>query len=114
MTAKPGSQKVYIYRGDPWEMTIGPSSLDEVIPDVNTILAQVRASEDDATVIVDLAANAVLSGDDKVVTLSLTPDETAALTPGTFVWDFQPDPDEETWFKGAVVIEGDVSRPEVS
>ena len=112
MTAKPASRKLYIKRGDPFEITIGPSSLDEVIPSAATVLCQVRADFDtDSPVIVDLGATAVLSGGNKVVTMSLTTEDTADLPVGSFKWDFQPDPDGETWVEGDVEIAGDVSRP---
>lgn len=108
MTAKPASLKLYIYRGDPWEISFS-STLDDADETVVAVdaLAQIRTTEDSTDVVTDL--NVAVDG--AVVTLSLTPEETAALPTGTeFVWDFQPDEDSETWLKGAVTIEGDVSR----
>jgi hypothetical protein len=110
VTAKPGSQKVYIYRGDPWEMTFS-STLDDTPEPVVALdaLAQVRTDTEAADVVIEFTV-AVSGDDDEIVTLSLTPEETATLEPGEYVWDFQPDPDAETWLKGAVTVEGDVSR----
>ncbi len=110
MTAKPGSQKVYIYRGDPWEMTFS-STLDDEPESVVAAdaLAQIRETTEATDVLIEFTVE-VSGADDDLVTLSLTPDETATLDPGEYVWDFQPDPDAETWLKGAVTVEGDVSR----
>lgn len=110
MTAKPGSQKIYIYRGDPWEMTFS-STLDGVAESVVAAdaLAQIRETTETETVLQYLTVAVSGAGSD-IVTLSLTPDETALLDPGEYVWDFQPDPDSETWLKGDVTVEGDVSR----
>ena len=109
MTAKPGSQKVYLYRGDPWSMTISSQldGVDETVTAANA-KAQIRASVDATEVLATM--NVTVDGTGKVVTLSLTPAETAAIAPGDYVWDFQPDPAGETWLKGAVQVEGDVSR----
>jgi hypothetical protein len=72
-------------------------------------LAQVRTDTESGDVVIELTVT-VTGDDDEIVTLSLTPEETTTLDPGEYVWDFQPDPDAETWLKGAVTVEGDVSR----
>lgn len=108
MTAKPGYQPIYIYRGDPFTMTLS-SSLDGVAETVTAddALAQIRASEDATSPLAGM--NVAVEGDSEI-TLSLTAAETAELPVGVHVWDFQPAPDAETWLRGPVTVEGDVSR----
>jgi hypothetical protein len=110
MTAKPGSLKVYVYRGDPVSFSFS-STLDDAPESVveAAALAQVRTDTESADVVIEFTIT-VTGDDDEIVTLSLTPEETTTLDPGEYVWDFQPDPDAETWLKGAVTVEGDVSR----
>jgi hypothetical protein len=113
MTLKPGSQKLYIRRGDPLEVVIGPSLLNgvaEVIADVNAILCQVRLDEDDAALVLDLAPFAALSSGGTVCTITLAGTDTDDLTPGDYKWDFQPGPNSETWVEGDVEIARDYSR----
>lgn len=113
MTAKPGSMKLYIYRGDPWEVVLSSVLDGEPEPVVAAdVLCQIRATVDSEDVVIDLAPHVAVSGaDDDIVTISLTGAETAELPTGTtFVWDFQPDSEAETWVRGNVTIDGDVSR----
>lgn len=108
MTAKPGNQPIYIYRGDPWSMTL--SSEVGGVPETvvaGDALAQIRVSENATPALVDLSV-AVAGGTQ--VTLSLTAAQTAALASGTYVWDFQPSATAETWLRGLVTVQGDVSR----
>lgn len=107
MTAQPAYQAIYIYRGDPWSMTLS-SALDGTPEPVVAAdaLAQIRASADATTV--TAAMSVAVSG--TVVTLALSPSATAALAAGGYVWDFQPSPTSETWVRGQVTVVGDVSR----
>lgn len=111
MTAKPGYQRLYIYRGDPFEVTFS-SSVDDEAESVVALdaLAQIRATPDSEDVLAEFAVE-VSGADDNIVTLSLTAEDTAALPPGTLRWDFQPNPDSETWLVGPVHVDADVSRP---
>lgn len=108
MTAKPGYQPIYIYRGDPFSMTLS-STVDGAVEVVSAAdaLAQIRVSEDATSVLADI--NVAVAGETQV-TLSLTAAETALLRTGVHVWDFQPSPTGETWLRGPVTVEGDVSR----
>jgi hypothetical protein len=111
VTAKPGSQKLYIYRGDPWSVPFSSVLDGEPEPVVAAdALAQMKADTEDADPVIEFTVT-VTGDDDEIVTLSLTPEETATLSPGEYVWDFQPDPDSETWVRGVVVVDPDVSRP---
>jgi len=71
-------------------------------------LCQIRPDTEDP---VTVAVTVVVSGaSSNIVTLSLTKVQTAALTPGDYVYDAQKTNDGITWIEGAIVVVPDVSR----
>ena len=52
----------------------------------------------------------VTGDEDNVVTITLTAEQTAALVPGSYVWDLKDSDNDDTWVEGRVRVDPDVSR----
>lgn len=112
----PGEYDITIYQGDTYYGPLitlpnlsgfgGPADLT-----MATVTAQLRAKEADTVALADFAVE-VVDDVERQVRLTLTPEDTAALTVKKGVWDLQVE--EETWIgtplRGAVEIRKQVTR----
>lgn len=109
----PAQRNISIYKGDSFafQFTLkDPVSEEPVDLTGTTVKAQIRATEDSATVMAEF----VTSHDDDggTVTISLTPVLTTALTTSG-VWDVQltfPDTTVRTYLRGTATLVKEVTR----
>lgn len=115
---QPGTYDLVIYQGDTkrFKMVVknGPDGGPFTVIDITgcTPAAQIRDSEDSAGISATFACT-VTNAAGGETTLLLTPAQTAAMTPGEKVWDFQilfPSTDKFTYIKGKVTVLPEVTR----
>lgn len=120
---KPGvlEAPLEIYQGDSfsWYMRVREAGGAEApYRDLtgSTPKSQVRVTADAATVVVEFSVTLADQAEPETiggVFFSLTPDQTSALDPGTYVFDAEVDyggDDVDTYVKGTVVVTAEVTR----
>ncbi len=113
--AEPGKMTMRIRRGDSYAAVATWTRGAPAVPvDLAgaTVAAQIRADADSSAILATIAAT-VTNAAGGVITLALTPVQTAALTPGVAVWDLQVSlspTDVHTILAGPVIVERDVTR----
>ena len=106
----PAEHDLYCYRGQTYsqgfrlERNKQPIDLTGV-----AVKSHIRPAENSGTLIAEFTA--VVSGPEGRITLNLTAEQTAALTPGVYEWDLQATDNATVkyWVRGKFVVEGRVT-----
>jgi len=109
---KPASRNIVVYRGDSYTHAVVLTTDGTTAVNITgrTYAAQVRTTTESSDVVATFTtAN---GGSNGTVTLTLAAATTAALTPGSYVWDLQETngANPTTLLAGACSVQGDVTR----
>ncbi len=108
-----------IYQGDDYSLQLYFFDVDEVtgldLTDYTAAKAQVRQQASSTTAMAEFTCTiaADQTTNPGLVTITLTGDQTMAMSPGTWVWDFEMvdgDSLKHTWVAGGAVVIAQVTR----
>ena len=110
---KPVDVNLTVYKGQAWNRNLRFTYDSGDIYDLTGCIAraQIRARENADKLVAEFIVGVI--GVDGLISLALTHEQTAALLPGTYVWDLRitkPNDQPKYWIRGKVRVIGRVTE----